>query len=840
MEVGCFDAAHQTSFASAGIDELRRRCEAIAHAAPRLQRWCSWRQVQAEAVGYELGGFVSGLEKGQIASADLRRVFEVNYSRWWLDHVVSGDEVLRTFVSAEHEKRITDFQAIEDRYTALTRDWIRARLCAATPGAESVATNSEWGILRHELTKKKRHLPLRELMERIPSIVTTLTPCLLMSPLSVAQYLAVSAAAFDLVVFDEASQITVWDAIGAIARAKQVVMVGDPKQLPPTNFFSKADTGEDLSDVPEDMESILDECIGSSLPSIQLSWHYRSRHESLIAFSNRRYYGGGLVTFPSPVTDDRAVSFHYVRGIYEKGGARTNPEEAKAIVRDIVARLKAAGFAESGLSIGVVTFNAEQQKLIEDLLDVERRKDPSIETYFGDSRLEPVFVKNLESVQGDERDLMYFSVTYGPDIAGRLSMNFGPMNRDGGERRLNVAITRARRELRVFSSLRPEQIDLSRTQATGVSELKHFLEFAERGPRAFAELVSGSTGGFESPFEEYVASALQSRGWTVHTQVGASAFRIDLGVIHPDAPGIYLAGVECDGATYHRSATARDRDKLRQQVLRGLGWEILRVWSTDWWIDRESTLNGLDAALNSLLKESRSKRAVAAPVPSVVSEFGDPGKSSPERKEEDQPPEAVITAAAGVGEYRHNQAQLQALEMVQPSPPASEVQLDASRFFERSYDAELSRMVAQVVETEGPILDEVLARRIARLHGWQRTGARITERVTSIAARACKKTKEDVGTFFWPGILEAGQPVPFRSAADRSVDEICVQELVSLAIDILRTGRTDEDATTAMAKTMGLQRLRAQTRSRLDAALARAQTRLASCQLGPADGAEST
>jgi hypothetical protein len=236
---------------------------------------------------------------------------------------------------------------------------------------------------------------------------------------------------------------------------------------------------------------------------------------------------------------------------------------------DIVSRLKSSQFAESGLSIGVVTFNTEQQKLIEDLLDVERRNDPAIEFYFSEAQLEPLFVKNLESVQGHERDVMYFSITYGPDIAGRLSMNFGPMNRDGGERRLNVAITRARRELRVVSSMRPEQIDLSRTKSTGVSELKHFLEFAERGPRAFAELVTGSIGDLESPFEEYVASALQSCGWTIHTQVGASAFRIDLAVVHPDAPGIYLAGIECDGATYHRSATARGAGKLKRTKTSG-------------------------------------------------------------------------------------------------------------------------------------------------------------------------------------------------------------------------------------------------------------------------------
>jgi len=327
--------------------------------------------------------------------------------------------------------------------------------------------------------------------------------------------------------------------------------------------------------------------------------------------------------------------------------------------------------------------------------------------------------------------------------------------------------------------------------------LKHFLEFAERGPRAFAEAISGSTGGHESPFEQYVAAALQTRGWTIHTQIGASAFRIDLGVVHPDAPGIYLAGIECDGATYHRSATARDRDKLRQQVLRGLGWEILRVWSTDWWLDAESTLNKLDSELRSLLSESQKKRA-AERVAAGALEPLEPGE-----QQQVQPEQSSET----IPQHTH----------------AFDLQPDSSRFFERSYDPELSSMIAKVIETEGPILDDVLVRRIARLHGWQRTGARITERVTRIATRAFKKGKEDKGTFFWPNNLEIGQPVPFRPHIDRSLEEICLQELVSLASDILAKGRAGDEAILAMARDLGLQRLGATSRSRLDAALARAQ-----------------
>lgn len=602
----------QHSFAHSDVAELADVAARVEAGAPGLHAWCAWRYTQASAHSVGLGALADAIALGDIAPAQALQAFEVNYARWWLAEVVDEDEVLKRFVSAEHEQRISAFRALDDEFTAATRQWIRAKLSANLPALDSIERNSEWGVLRREITKKSRHLPLRQLLQEIPTAVLQLTPCLLMSPLSIAQYLSASVSNFDIVIFDEASQIPVWDAVGAMARAKQVVMVGDPKQLPPTNFFDReSGSDDDAPGVESDLESILDECLGASLPTRNLSWHYRSRHESLIAFSNHRYYGGGLVTFPSPATEDNAVSFHWVAGRYEKGGARINQIEAKALVADLVARLQSPGFRASGLTIGVVTFNTEQQHLIEDLLDAERRKDPELESYFAESELEPLFVKNLESVQGDERDIMYFSITYGPDIAGTVSMNFGPLNRDGGERRLNVAVTRARYELRVFSSLRGDQMDLSRTQAHGVRDLKHFLEFAERGPKALVESHRGSQGDFDSPFEASVADALERKGWRVHTQIGASSFRVDLGVVHPDFPGRYLAGVECDGATYHSSATARDRDKLREQVLRGLGWEILRIWSTDWWVNPGGTLERVHLALQALLASERSVAAAA-------------------------------------------------------------------------------------------------------------------------------------------------------------------------------------------------------------------------------------
>jgi very-short-patch-repair endonuclease len=827
---------------------LAEACGGIAPLEGKLHSWCAWRKAGAVARLAGLGPMLEALERGAIAPTGLPAVFEADYARWWLGAMVDGDEVLRGFVSAEHDRRIADFRALDDRVTDLTRAHIRAGLCAGLPDHDAVGRGSEWGVLRHEMQKKRAHLPLRELVTRLPTALTRLAPCLLMSPLSIAQFLSADTALFDVVVFDEASQIPVWDAIGAIARGRQVVMVGDPKQLPPTAFFDRAEAGdaEDDGDAESDLESILDECLGSNLPTLGLSWHYRSRHESLIAFSNHRYYEGGLVTFPSPVTDDRAVRFHHVGdGLYEKGGARVNQPEARAVVADIVGRLTDPAFRASGLTIGVVTFNSEQQRLIEDLLDDARRNRPELEAYFAEEALEPLFVKNLENVQGDERDLMYFSITYGPDLTGAVSMNFGPMNRDGGERRLNVAITRARHELRVFSSLRPEQFDLSRTAALGVRDLKHFLEFAERGARALAEAVRGSVGGHESPFESAVAGALLARGWQVHPQVGASSFRIDLGVVDPDAPGRYLAGLECDGATYHRSATARDRDKLREQVLRGLGWEIVRLWSTDWWHDAEGALDKVEARLTELLAARRAERARRdeeeararreaeaqrlqdeaaaaedAEVPTAEAPVPPPALSPPRRPADDlfrgEDLMLPLAAAAPVAEAAP-------AVFGEADPAAVAAVVDPAAFFDAAYEPTLQAMIAHVVTIEGPVREDVLARRIARAHGWTRTGARIRDRVLSLARDRFPATSDDAGLFLWPADAAPGHCDQFRAPQGdepRPVDEIALAELAALARAVRAKGLSGDDAVAAMARAAGLLKLRAASRDRLERACA--------------------
>ncbi len=585
------------------VQTLTRR---LAAGWGKIRDWCSWQKVRHQGITLGLSPVIEKLESPEGHALDLPALFERSFRRAVLFASIESSVALREFFGREHAERIERFREVDERLATLARDLIRAKLAAGIPRdqVQSDIPKTEIGLLRKEIGKKTRHIPVRQLLSRIPTLLPRLKPCVLMSPLSVAQYLEASHETFDVVIFDEASQIPVWDAIGAIARGQQLIVVGDPKQLPPTNFFnSSGDDEDDLTpEEHKDLESILDELMTNGLRHKRLQWHYRSRHEGLIAFSNRQYYENDLLTFPSPESGHGGVRCkHLPEARYDKGKTRTNRGEAVALVDDLVARLRKTDGPRR--SYGVVTFSQAQQKLVEDLLDEKRREHPEIERHFGDEppvEGEPVLVKNLESVQGDERDVILFSICYGPDETGKISMNFGPLNRDGGERRLNVAVTRAKHEVLVYSGLRADQIDLTRTRAKGVRDLKYFLDYADRGPKALAAAptTSGSAAtDADSEFEKMVAGRIRAAGYEVHHQVGCSGYRIDLAVIDPAAPGRYLLGIECDGATYHRVATARDRDKLRQMILEGLGWKLHRIWSTDWWHDGDAEMEKLMAVV---------------------------------------------------------------------------------------------------------------------------------------------------------------------------------------------------------------------------------------------------
>jgi very-short-patch-repair endonuclease len=581
------------------VDAVRQ-----ALAADQLRFWTAWRRLRARGQSVGLSAMIEHRE----AIADdgsLLELFEASARQWLLEEGVSRSDTLKNFIGRSHNQLISEFGRLDNQYLELVNHAAAARVDARIPreGLEP-GIDQEYALLHRELNKRSRHRPLRKLFAGMPGLMAKIKPCLLMSPLSVAQHLDADFPPFDLVVFDEASQIPVWDAIGAIARAKQAIIVGDPKQMPPTAFFTRDDTeDEDQPDVTEELESILDETM-TTLPIRRLEWHYRSRYESLITFSNRHYYEGKLVTFPSPVAKDQAVRLHRVNGTYGRGTSRTNRKEAEEVVKFIVEHLRGAETKDA--SIGIVTFNIQQKKLIDDLLDAALREDPALEPHFAKGRgKEEVFVKNLENVQGDERDVIVFSTTFGPDELGKLSVNFGPINSASGPRRLNVAITRSRLAMHVFSSIAPERLDSTRTTAVGVRHLKEFLEYADRGVEALNQATTSFGDDPESPFEEAVASALRGKGWNVHHQIGCGGYRIDLAVVNPNAPGSYLAGVECDGASYHSAATARDRDRLRQAKLEELGWTLHRIWSTEWWRRPQEEIERIHSKLEQKLADMK-------------------------------------------------------------------------------------------------------------------------------------------------------------------------------------------------------------------------------------------
>lgn len=578
--------------------------EKIKEARIQLKLWTAWCNIRNKAHKWRLVPIVSAFENDLIISTDAVFVFNLAYARWWLPTAIDESETLRQFHRHNHERTLEEFKDLDDAARQLASLEVLKSIQPSVPKPHEVAKKSELGLLRYQMNLKKPSKSIREIIAGMPEYFTKLAPCMLMSPLSIAQYLPADQKLFDVVIFDEASQITTWDAVGAIARGKQSIIVGDPKQLPPTNFFTKAD-GEDSHEAFEkDLESILDEATAAGLPVKRLTWHYRSKHESLIAFSNWHYYDNKLITFPAPLTSDNAVSLTVLSdGVYDRGKSRTNIAEARAIVAEATSLMRSWLDREPAHrpSLGMITFNSEQQSLIQNLLDEVLQAQPDLEWFFSEERIEPVSVKNLENVQGDERDIMLFSLTYGPDHSGKLTMSFGPINRDGGERRLNVAVTRAREHLRVFSSITADMIDTTRSAATGVAHLKTFLDYAQRGAVALRTADQGSVGEYESPFEKAVAESLEALGWSVIPQIGVSDFRIDLGIVHPKKPGAFLAGIECDGFTYHRSATARDRDKVREQVLTGLGWKILRVWSPEWWHDKGGAAKRLNNMLHELL-----------------------------------------------------------------------------------------------------------------------------------------------------------------------------------------------------------------------------------------------
>ena len=670
--------------------------------------------------------------------------------------------ILAGFASDAHQHIVERFRELDRRSLEYNKTKVAYEHWRHLPQHEG--SSGQLGLLRREFEKKRRHLPIRQLMDRAGNVIQAIKPIFMMSPLSVATFLPPNSVDFDWVVFDEASQVKPVDAFGAIIRGRQTIVVGDNRQLPPTRFFDKHMADDDVDEDREenlvgDMESILGLFSAQNAPERMLRWHYRSRHESLITVSNIEFYDNKLQFFPSPdaAKEEVGLIYHYLQDTtYDRGGSGSNKKEARIVAEQVIEHAR----KRPKLTLGVSTFSTTQMEAVQNELEILRRENPSCEeTFFNKHPEEPFFVKNLENVQGDERDVIFISIGYGRDANGRLTMNFGPLNQDGGERRLNVLITRARRRCEVFTNLNGDDIDLSRTNARGVEALKRYLKYAETGRTDIAIPTGGEA---DSPFEEDVAGALRGLDYQVDHQIGSAGYFIDLGVKDPERPGRYLLGIECDGVTYHSAQSARDRDRLRQQVLEGLGWRIHRIWSTDWF-KRHS---------HELRKAAEAIEAAKVHVPSS-SEFS-PENDLPDSDEGREVPETNPATTVHPAPEAQENSLAERYELAALCISTNGLDLHAVS----SYT--MADWIQSIVKIESPVhLDEV-ARRIATAAGVRRVGNRIQNKVKTAARQAAHSDSVQIkGKFLYWTEQEEGT-VRDRSElpnASRKLEFIAPEEI---------------------------------------------------------------
>ncbi len=737
----------------------------------RLREWVSFTHLGQQAAGFGIESFVDEALKTHLPAGQWPQTFLKRFYFLWIDAIGNKEPAFTNFNSQIFENNIDKFKALDREQIRLSKFRIREGLLQHRPKAAWMnVASSEEAILRREMNKKRRIKPLRRLFGEIPGLILRLRPCLMMSPLTVSQLLDPELFKFDLVIFDEASQIHPEEAVGAIIRGSQTIIVGDKHQLPPTSFFEVLDADEDIDDENgmEDLESILNEGEAAGLSNKMLQWHYRSKDESLIAFSNHNFYNDRLLTFPNAHQDDpkTGVSFLYLPdGVYQRGG-HCNPVEASKVVDLMIDHYQ----TDPGLSLGVVTFSQAQKDTVQWELDQRLRNYPDLQVYFSDNYPEPAFVKNLELVQGDERDVMIFSIGYGRDEINKFNLRFGPLNNEGGERRLNVAVTRARYKVILVSSIQPEDIDISKTNSRGVKLLRSYMTLARDGIKAiYADLKVNDDADFESAFESSVYEALIQRGLSLKKQVGVSDYRIDLAVFDPNQPGHFLLGIECDGEMYHSGATARDRDRLRQEVLEGLGWRIHRIWSRDWINDPEHEIQKVLQALDQAVTNPGTIKTPAAPAEKKTAELK---KVEPEIKatKNSQPASNLPDGAIF---YK---------EAVIPS-----LGYGLDDFYLRPR-REIVNLIEKIARAEGPIEMDMLNARVAKAWSIQRIGPKMKSTILqAISEGSSKGLFEKRGNFIWPkGLRALTVRAQSESGVGRDLDQVCDEEIAEAVFIILK------------------------------------------------------
>jgi hypothetical protein len=801
------------------LETVQARVKWLREHVDDLQVWVDFKDIKYMFSLRNLSAFFDRLVKNPPPASQLLDIFRKAAYQEWLNHLYAEDPHLGNFRRKKHEQLIAEFVKLDQELIRLSSNRVIEAANSRKPKDILVQANdSEVTTLLKEAMKKRRLMPIRNLMQRIPHLLLRLKPCLLMSPMSVSQFLPPELMKFDVILFDEASQIVPEDAIGTIYRGKTVVIAGDNKQLPPTSFFQKflledVDWDEISDEDVEVFDSILDECVGVGLPVKTLRWHYRSKHEALIAFSNHHFYDDTLITFPSAIAEHEALGVkmvHVPDGVYDRGGRRDNLREA-----EVVADLVFEHFQKyPHKTLGVVTFSIAQMDAVEEAVERRGRQQPEFEHLFKEDRLEGFFVKNLENVQGDERDVIILSLGYGYDPQGQITMNFGPVNKAGGERRLNVAVTRARERTILVTSIRASDIDMDSAKSEGTLILHDYLEYAEKGPEVLKS-VDREVASFESPIEEDVAMMLHRLGYAVTPQVGCSVCPIDMGVVDPNNSGGYLLGIEFDGATYRNSSSARDRDRLRTQVLKQLGWRIHYVWSPTWVARRDSEIRLLSKALDEAYKFHLEKE-----VPNTDVNRGDEAVDDDDLSQEVDVQKIKFAGVEKIGvPYRVHALKAEFNPTVRVSSRHGWV-VRANEFSLQENRRLQSRLLEELVKAEGPIHFDYAVKRLASAWGLKRKSSKIVHAVREALNLLLVNRRVIVkGSFLWPPELKNVQvrvPVSGAQESKRKPEHIPPEEIEEAMKTISRyaLGISAESLITETAKFFGFSRAGEKSRKR--------------------------
>ena len=678
--------------------EQQNMVEHWAADLPDMHKAVSWNVLKEDIEKEGANYLLKVVENWPEASTHLKTAIQKSWYESLIEQAMLNSPDLRKFERSNHEDIIEKFKRLDilNQYYNIAK--VALKHWEAVPRQDG---GGQINVLKGEFNRKSRHMPIRKLMQEAGLAIQAIKPVIMMSPMSIANFIPPDSIEFDLVIFDEASQVRPVDALGAILRGKQLVVVGDTKQMPPTSFFDKLNTEtEDEENVTADMQSILGMCDAQSAPQRMLRWHYRSRNESLISLSNQEFYENKLIIFPSPGSKNRmGLTFNHLPDtFYDKGKSRTNPKEADSVADAVMHH----AIHSPKLSLGVVAFSTAQMQAIQNALEIRRRKNPDVENFFRSHPNEPFFVKNLENVQGDERDVIFISIGYGRTEDGKIPMSFGPLNNEGGERRLNVLITRAKNRCEVFTNITAGDMNLGLNAKFGVRALKSFLYYAQHGKFDSDKKEIEYT---PQPFEEIVAEGLREQGYTVREKVGSAGFYIDLAVVNTDHPGRYLLGINCDGRTYHNAKSARDRDRLRNTVLESMGWNLFHVWSTDWFRNPKGELG--------LLVEAIEKARMQAEHNDVVEE------------------ELMEDLKSLVREDNIEQSETFEEYVVATLPSA----VSAQELVNYS-TARIGNWIAEVVKIESPIHFEQLIRRIADANGVSKIGVRVRSKIENAISYA--------------------------------------------------------------------------------------------------------